>query len=248
MKKFHALFAIAGFALFTQSCKIMYTPNMQNVPLFKEKNEVRATIGYTNYQAAYAVTDNIGIMANAQYDKSNWEFTSGSYGYKYESKEFLVEGGAGYFMPLGESGVFEAYGGGGIGSNSFNRNYSDTASTIIFDNYSTSKARFFVQPSIGMTNKNIDFAFSTRVVGLKFNNITSTGYTQEELKIDNLTDLDKPLFLFFEPALTFRVGWNYVKFHTQAIMSLKMNSEPLNYIPFSINFGAHINIAQRFNK
>lgn len=51
----------------------LYAPNMQNVPLFQEKNEIRINAAYgitdadnaVELQLAYAPTANIGIQANA---------------------------------------------------------------------------------------------------------------------------------------------------------------------------------------
>ncbi len=44
----------------------MYVPNMHNVPLLKEKNELVVNLSTTNYQSAYAITDNIALMTNGQ--------------------------------------------------------------------------------------------------------------------------------------------------------------------------------------
>lgn len=248
MKKSILICCAAASALFFQSCKIMYTPNMQNVPLMQEKNEVKATVGPSDLQAAYAVTENVGVMLNGQYKKPTWTWTAGNTAYKYESRKTLVEAGAGYSMKLGASGIFETYGGAGIGKVTYNRSYSDTSGgpTTTTDRYTASTTRFFIQPSVGVTNENVDFAFSTRIVGLKFSNIDTAGYTQDILLEEDLSNLNKPLYTFFEPALTLRVGYKYVKFHLQAIYSIKLNQDRLNYLPFSINFGAHINIAPRF--
>ena len=248
MKKNHILIFISCSVLFMPSCKIMYTPNMQNVPLLKEKNEVRATVGFSDYQAAYALTNNIGIMVNGQYKKPTWTLTSGSTEYKYESKKTLIEGGAGYFKPLGKNGIFETYAGGGMGSVTFDRSYSDTTGgpSTSFDKYSAKTTRYFIQPSIGLSIENLDFAFSTRFVSLKFSNIDTAGYTPNGLFEQDLSDLDKTTYMFIEPALILRLGWKYVKFHFQALLSLPLNSEPINFVPFSVNFGIHINIAPRY--
>jgi hypothetical protein len=85
-----------------------YVPNVQNVPLFKEKNEVRLTLAagegefqWGEIQAAYSVGKNIGIMANCHSATGNesivnFERCSGSY----------FEGGAGYFKPQNKLTVF----------------------------------------------------------------------------------------------------------------------------------------------
>lgn len=236
--------------LMMQSCKIMYTPNMQNVPQMKEKNEVRATVGFSDAQAAYAVTDKIAIMANAQYKKPSWTVTSGSMEYKYESKKNLIELGGGYYKKVDDYFTFEAYGGAGYGWLNYNRSYADTSGgqATVYNKFKANATRFFLQPSIGVSTDFADFAISTRFVGLKFRNIDTSGYRQDELLEEDLSGLDKPFYSFFEPAMTLRLGAKYVKFHIQAIYSLKLNEEKLNYMPFTVNFGVHLNIAQRFKK
>ena len=188
MKKLHIIIFILSYVLLTQSCKIMYTPNMQNVPLFKEKNELQATISTNNYQTAYAVSDHIGIMVNGQYKKPTWSLTSGNTKYNYESKKTLIEGGVGYFSSVKKLGVFEIYGGGGVGNVSFNRSYSDTTGgpSTSYNRYSAKTKCFFVQPSIGLRVDNVDLAFSMRLVGLKFSNIDTSGYKKAVLVENDL--------------------------------------------------------------
>jgi len=216
----------------------------------RKKNELRATLAVNNYQAAYAVTDHIGVMLNGQYKFPSWSSTEDNIEYNYKSKKMLIEGGAGYFMPLEKLGVLEVYGGGGFGKLTFNDSYSDTTggSSTTYDRYSANTIRFFIQPSIGISSNDLDLAFSTRIVGLKFMNIDTSGYTQTDLIENDISQLNKPLYMFLEPAITLRFGWKYVKFHVQAIASAKLNSEPLNYSPFSVNMGVHIDIAPRYLK
>ena len=223
---------------------------MQNVPLFKEKNEVRATLGISNYQAAYAVTDHVGIMINGQYKKPTWSLTTGGTKYQYESKKTLIEGGAGYFSPIDKSGIVEIYAGGGIGNVSFDRSFSDTLGgpSTSYNKYSARTTRLFVQPSFGFSTDIIDIAISARFVGLKFSNIDTSGYSPAVLEENDLSQLDKPFYMFLEPAITFRVGWEYVKFHMQAMLSYKLNEESINAYPFMMNIGLNINIAKRYIK
>ena len=71
MKKQTAIIILIS-VLVTGCTQYYYVPNIQNVPLFREKNEYRATVAIgagdesscTEIQTAYSVTDNIGVMAN----------------------------------------------------------------------------------------------------------------------------------------------------------------------------------------
>lgn len=248
MKKFY-LFAVLAGSLALPSCKIMYAPNAQNVPLMQEKGEIRANIGVSNYQAAYAVTENIGVMANGQFKKTDWSIGSDLDKESFISKKWLGEVGAGYFKKLGEHGVMEAYTGLGYGSVTFDRTSTNTdtmgTSTNLLSTYNANTFKLFVQPAIGVSSEYADYAFSMRFVGLKFNNIDTTGYTPQDLIEEDIADIEDPFFAFLEPAVTVRVGWKYVKFHTQLIYSLKLSEAQLNYNPFNINVGVNISIADR---
>jgi len=251
-EKLISLIFISSYLLFIQSCKVMYTPNMQNVPLFKEKKELRATVGFNDAQLAYAITDNIGIMANLQHKKPTWTSTTTTNGiqgaeFNYESEKNLIEAGIGYFKIIEESLVFEVYAGGAVGNIMFKRNYSQApgAPSTLVDKYSANTSRFFIQPTIGYTDEHLDVALSTRFVALKFSGINTYGFTPNYFLEENRSGLEESFYTFFEPALTSRVGWKYVKLHLQAFLSLQLNNKALNYNPFGFNVGIHINIAQR---
>lgn len=250
MKKTLYFAIIIAFLFALQSCEIMYYPNMQNVPLFKEKNEVRASLSASNVQAAYSVTNNIGIMVNGQFGSRSWNTTSENpvkeTKYEYSSNRLFAEGGVGYFMPVSTNGVFEIYGGAGAGKIDFKKEITETNYYEKYD-LSANTMRFFIQPNIGYTNEVVDIAFSTRFAALKFYDLKNT-FIKDDLIDNDINDIDKPLYTFIEPAVTVRFGWKYIKFHTQVMMSLKTNYESLNYLPLSFNAGMHLNIAPRYKK
>jgi hypothetical protein len=245
MKKLYLLAVLAG-TLSLHSCKIMYMPNAQNVPLMREKGEFRANIGVSNFQTAFATSKMMGVVANGQYRTTKWSLGSGSSEIKYDSKRWVSEAGSGFFMPLGEKGVFEVYAGGGYGGITFNRTRMDSmGNATYFDRYNANMIKTYVQPAIGLTAENVDMAFSVRYVGLKFNNIDTIGYTQNDLIVENLAGVEKPFFSFIEPAFTVRLGFKYVKLHSQLVYSHKLNIQPLNRSPLNINVGVNICIAKR---
>jgi hypothetical protein len=245
MKNLRFPIFIICYLLLSQSCtRIVYVPNMQNVPLLQEKNEVRATLGVSNFQGAYAVTNNIGVMINGQFRNGGGGPESSFQWFQELAKTKSIEGGVGYFKPFNGIGVFEIYGGGGIGSISFDEyeNY--------LDKYSAATSRFFIQPSVGISNKYLDIAFSLRFVSLKFYNADTSEYVYGSSSFNNeenvdLNELDKHDYTFIEPALTCRFGWKYVKFHLQAVFPNQLNNAPINYNKSSLFAGVHFNIAQR---
>lgn len=243
---------ILGLSLIAQSCNIMYTPNMQNVPLLTEKNEVRATLGPFDYQAAYAVTENIGVMLNGQYHTRNTNTLDYEYGSKSlnNSKSALIEGGVGFTKKLSDYAVFEVYGGYGGGKNSILDTYTDytTGSLLRKESFSATTNRFFLQPGIGFTNEYFDIAFSSRLMVLNYSNIDTLNYTTSMMVNQELLNIDQEPFVFIEPALTMRLGYKWVKFQAQMMYSYKYNSTPLNYMPFTMTVGVHFDLSSRFNK
>lgn len=246
---------IIGFVLLSiQSCTVMYSPSMQNAPLLQEKNEVRATVGISDFQAAYAVTDHVGVMLNGYYNNGSSSFTYDSYdpyGYSTykEQNSKHIEGGAGMFNKLNDKVLVEAYSGFGFGNTTLKKFEQDSMNAIpsMRNRFSADYMRFFIQPAIGYSLDNFDFAFSTRILLQKYYNINTFGYTPIELYDDKLYQIDQPYFFFLEPALTMRFGYKYVKFQAQAILSYKYNVDRLNYMPLIFNVGIHVDLAKRWN-
>lgn len=222
---------------------------MENVPLFKEKGEVRATISTTNFQVAVAVTNNIGVMVNGYANNGSGEIFSPQNDFKYISNRYFIEGGVGGYFPLEENFIFEVYAGGGVGYISYDENESYSilgGNNWPFGKYSAEIQKLFLQPEMGFTNENIDFALSFRFVGLKFSNIDTVNYTISDLEKENIYDLDRPIYFFIEPALTLRFGYKWAKFHIQTVYSKNMSIESINYRQLNLNFGIHVNIAKRY--
>lgn len=244
MKKWIKSGFILAVAFIVQSCNVMYNPNMQNVPLLKEKDEARFTIGMFDFQGAYAVQENLGVMVNGNYGRYNT--TSSSLG-SDNTTQGLIEAGVGYIKPFSENTIFELYGGYGAGENSIKSTTSDYVNGGVTrkTSFSASTSRFFIQPSIGFSVDFLDVALSTRICLLNYSNIYSSGYTDADLIAMRLANIDKQTYAFIEPAFTVRAGYKYIKFHGQLLFSYKYNLEPLDYIPLSLNFGIHIDLAKR---
>lgn len=235
-----------------------YVPNVQNVPLFREKNEYRFSGAYglgtetscMELQGAYSVTRNLGVMSNFMYAKGidNHEdsWAKGTY----------LDAAIGYYKPLQKSGVFEIYGGvGGSTQHHQYRNKNFDSSNPADNNPSagTSDVSFikiFVQPSIGMTFNGFEFAFSTRFNRLTFN---KTGNHIDKLlnehEFDKLnTTAQTKNFLFFEPALTIRGGWKYLKVQLQGATASYLNNEHYHFDQYHISIGLNVAIVKRYLK
>jgi hypothetical protein len=244
-------------AVWLSSCNhYYYVPNVQNVPLFREKNDLRlsGTFGggdrsnCTEVQAAYSFPQNIGIMANFMSakggqvtDSTNW--AKGNY----------FEGAIGYYKPIGKFGVFEMY--GGLGGSNQHHQYAVNSMFSQYDHsYSgtsdLSFTKLFVQPAFGMALKGFDFAFSTRISRLSFTEIGNQINRQiDESQFVGLNTIaQKKNYLFLEPAFTIRGGWDYIKMQFQFATASYLFNPDINFETYHISIGLYITIAERFRK
>lgn len=229
------------FLLFSGCVPIYYASNAHNVPLLKEKHEVRVTAGLTttedasgpDVQAAYAVGENIGLIAQGAY------LTGGSESSSWQGNGQILEVGGGYFKPLGRYFVAELYGGAGLAKIS-NQRY-ETPERMKF-------TKPFIQPVFGFNANFFELAVSPKIAWVHYNEPLLLNY---EIRTDANGNTiysniqEKQTFFAFEPAVTIRGGWKYVKLQLQSVWSMQdiPNSNKL-----SINLGLSINLAERFEK
>jgi len=231
------------FAFLLESCNhYYYVPNTQNVPLMKEKNEFQLGAFYgggsesesAEVQAAYAITDHVGIAGNYIFSKGgneeNYDYGNGK----------CIDGAIGYFKPVGDDGIFEVYGGLGTGSQHHEYemgSYSDINNT-----------KFYIQPAYGISIPWFDIAISTRLSRISYHNIRKQNINDSEVR-DNLNYLAGQTHFFMEPALTLRLGWKNVKAQFQYIYSGYLGSS--HYSLFEdqhISFGISLSFAERFKQ
>ena len=115
MKRSLSVACCAVVLLLVSSCHSVYMPNVPATPMFSEQGEVYVAAhsnikGNLSGSAAVAVGRHVAVMANGSYidnDKGNRQF-----------KQYLYEGGLGYFTTIGQdrSRVLEVYGGYGKGN------------------------------------------------------------------------------------------------------------------------------------
>lgn len=120
-------------------CSPLYFPNTVHTPMLSEEGDgnISGHLGTSgiNLQAAYAINDRIGLMSNTNLIGSNEDTDA----------QIFTEFGVGHYKKIGGKGLFELYGGLGVGTEYY---------------------RFFAQPSIGFHSKNADIAFTSRLVSL----------------------------------------------------------------------------------
>lgn len=234
-------------ALMSTACShYYYVPNVQNVPLFIEKNEYHLAAYYgggdesacAEIQTAYSASNNIGLMANFMSAKGDNDSRKSS------AKGYCLEGAIGYYKPFAEFAVFEIYGGYGGGNQ--HHTYYDSYNHVSEGTADLSFSKLFVQPSFGLTFDAFDIAFSTRICKISYNKINNhiTGNSYENEKIKTLSDKNH---FFAEPAITVRGGWKNLKLQVQAEYSGYLNSPKLNFFEDShLSIGLYFKIAERY--
>jgi hypothetical protein len=240
----------------TCSCsRYYYVPNIQNVPLFREKNESRISgaIGEGDesksfeIQAAYSITGHLGFTASFMSAKGGDISTDGNW-----AKGHYIEGAIGYFVPVSKAGVFEIYGGyAGSGQNHhyINDHYSSSTGIITQTDGGTadvSFSKFFVQPSFGLTFRAFDIALSSRISALNFT-INSNNITGNENLYTRLNSLSGKGHLVLEPAITIRGGWKNVKVQVQGSLATYSDGDDTSYgEEYHVSVGLFVSFSQRY--
>ncbi len=242
MNKLLSLIRLGCVLALCQSCRTAYTPNALNVPLMQERGEIKLMVSPNNYQGAYAVTDNIAIIANGRVATSTTSTSvNGTASDSFDAKNSVFEAGIGYYGHTGRGFTYEVYGGGGVTQVGFHG-----TGPSVGKNYDVSGMKFFVQPNIGFTSQGFDIAFSTRLSGLQFG--TATGnYSLAEQKANELDKLGAATHLFLEPAITLRGGYKYVKLQLQLGGSFKLTQAVIPYNGLIGNVGLVFDFAQWYN-
>lgn len=214
IRKYSALLIVL---FFFSSCHLLYLPNNVHVPMLSQSGDFSANIGtgssYTNLQAAYSPTTNLGVMMNLSFGGSADENTSN------ENKFGFGEIGIGYYNPLSKAFLFDFYGGYGVGLSETYENSLNVPTTV-----NGMYSRLFLQPSITLSAKDVldlNFAIRPTLIFMK---------TNSNVQVSNVG-------LFVEPALTLKYGWKHFKIINQVGLSLPLNAVNFGFNPFILNVG-----------
>ena len=230
--------------LFGSCLHLYYAPNSSNVPLFKEKGEAKINANYSGgaeisgaeIQGAYAVSEHVGIMLNTAFLGSSEEYSDGQ---KDEGNGYLVEAGAGYFMPLAENFIFETYAGLGVGGAN-NEYYYGGNSKVNF-------TKFFIQPALGFSVKNVDFGAASRFSAVFMNVQNTSGVNTIDLPDLQYIEAN-PTSILWEPSLFVRFGFESVKAQLKYTPSLNLNNQELAQETYLLGLGLSFAINPPKNK
>lgn len=229
---------LAGIITVTGCSPKYYVPNTQNVPLLTRKGEINlSACGNTNQleiQGAYALTKRLGLVANGGFfipqDENNGNGGRGN----------LVEAGAGYYLPLANHLVFEAYGLAGYGTveNHMPSTLNDNPNTT--GKIDAGILRFAIQPNIGFKSKYFSAAISSRIVSLNYNNIKGSLIYNN---VNQVTYLNENNSLFVaEPAITLRGGIEKLKVQVQLAGSYNLSKSDFLQEKSLLSIGLNLNL------
>ncbi len=231
------LFAL-GTIVFMASCSpVYYIPNTHNVPAMSEQGEfvgaVAGTTDRADIMAAYAISDNIGVLANASlfFPKDNEDGNGGS--------GQIFEGGIGYFTPIGDNDfLFETYGILGMGK--VENHYSTTSSGETGGKLEAGLFRAAIQPALSYKRKYFSASVSTRFSYLNYTSVKGDLLYQGANQIDYLNDVNSQVL--FEPAFTLRAGIEQVKLQAQIGTSLNLSHNDFRQGKEYITLGILLNL------
>jgi hypothetical protein len=164
------------------------------VPLLTEQGEFQASASYgngMNVNAAFALTNHIGITGGALYANNKLQ----RYDNTYRTHQ-SAEGALGYFGKKKQFSyeVYVGYGGG--------KGYAQDSTFGFFffnntqDVFQGTYRKGFIQPTFAFNLKRFQFAYTTRVTGVDFSrlgiSVNSAGQKA----------LPRRRFYFFEPSVT----------------------------------------------
>lgn len=240
---FQLITTISIIFIMTGCTHYYYVPPTHNVPLFREKNEVRITANVSNdvgvgvdIQAAYAMTKKFAVMTSFSSVKDEYEVDLGKGNY--------FDLALGYFKPLDKNTLFEIY--GGFGSSTQNHKYGYYNDGSPGAEAHLSFIKLFLQPSLGYTSNGFDVAVTaglSNIIFREINNRVSHGSPHYEEV--NLISKNRSSFLF-EPSLTVRGGWKYAKVQAQILYSKNLSHSELNFFSYRSSLGLTFAFAERF--
>lgn len=218
------------------SCSPMYVPSTRNAPLFRGQGEFQGSAFVTtgiDLQAAYAVSDHVGIMGDystlKEKPKDPQDPTQ-----SFDRKRNYFETGIGYFTNTKTRRV-EVYVGYGQGKSTTTGQYNFLGlgqnELIVTGNY----RNYFIQPSIGTNNRGFNLIFTPRFSFLNFYEFTSGVITEKP---------NEKIHLVVEPAITarFRMAENLNGMFQLGLNVPIPNDAFFDYAPVQAAFGIQLHL------
>ena len=201
-----------------------YYPTYQDIPTNTKRGELRGNF-FTSadnqgFNLAYSVTNNFGTFVCLN--------TFDNYDFKHGAQ--ITDFGVYYFKANSLKAkptiklVFSLSGAYGFGQN--NKHY---------ELYNLYINRFFLQPSLALTSKFVDFGFSGRFSYVDFKMDRHVG-AEYDGYFTKLYDVGKDAFYFFEPNLFIGLGYKGIKLNYHFLGVNKLDDSKIEYCKESIGY------------
>jgi len=225
-KYIHYLIFISILLSFT-SCQTMYLPNMQNVPVFQKKGDIKVNLNLNNYQVAWAPLNKAGLFVNGYYKKRGIFHIDDGKTYDYKVDSYLIEAGLGTFWKF-ENHSVEIYAGGGKGYGDIQFGMSPRGMGGGLSHYN----KIFIQPVIGFGNGPWKFCFSARISFLNFYDFVEYFTDPWQQIYDPTIESNTPFFI--EPAFTLSRNINLFRIKGQLQYSIASENAGISayYSPY----------------
>jgi hypothetical protein len=219
-----SLMTIIFVSISIKSC--IYYPQIVDIPLISEKNDLRIDGGISlaasaNATVSYGLTEKIAMQAFANIAGDNYYF----------------QGAAGIFRKFDSKIIMELYSGFGYG---YGDAWVTDGSGTLYGNYQ----QYFLQSNFGKIDTkfaNIDYGFGLKA-GLLHSNLTDNHYYYWERPVHIYADNS----LVVEPSLFLRLGGERLKFNIKIggcrVYKFTNKDKKLPYSPLNIGLGVNYRI------
>lgn len=250
-----------GILAITSCAPKIYLPDRTNAPMLREAGEMKLTSSLkvqNNANARHTVfspsldfaaspIQGLGIIASYR-STNRYSDEEDMYDYNYQDSirytGHRFEFGAGYYLPFGNRGLFDIYGGVGFGKleRSNLRNY--------FGNYDAKYFQIFLQPSIGFfAGEVFDMSGGVKLNFHRYSDFTADTASLRYDFTDPQTDIEDQTFLLLGPFMNLNVGYKYAKFNLQFGANFSATKPYLRIeSPFYLSMGVTLGLAPRFWK
>ncbi|MDR1951202.1 MAG: hypothetical protein LBP96_03115 [Bacteroidales bacterium] len=227
-------YSIVCILILLNAC-VVYYPQTVDIPLIKEKGDMRINAGYALSPSVEQDPDTDGIEATLSVHGSlSYGLTNVVAAQAYLNFDFLgrshIQGSVGLFKKLENDFVAELYGGYGLGTGGFQEENTKP------DRYHLPFSQFNIGKSSKLSPKlHFDYALGIKV-----------GYLFTDYKESNLSDQRNGRV--FEPSVSLRLGGKKVRGSLIVNRLWLANNDPLHKTNISLGINISLNTLHKTDK
>lgn len=223
MKLLHFTFVLC-LVLTGAACTTLYVPNQPNVLLMSEGDETQIglNVGSNGYGMTLGYSPYYHWVLAASGNTFSYATDSG---FVIKQKHIYGEVATGYYTRLSKFARMEILAGYGTGSSGITNNRG-------------LYRKVFLQPSVGISGPFVDAAFTPRL----------SWVSHFENRINGAASEVDASSVYLEPFLTFRAGWEQIKFQLQGGYSFEFGNPGYSNRGLVGSVGVHVTLFKDFDK